>query len=174
MNFAHHAVPAPTTAPPPLDASRFTSSNRRRLSGPAMRTFLAIADLWALSQEERLMVLGLPSRSTYYGWVRAARDGGDVTLPTDTLLRISAVLGIHKALRILFNSDADGVRWLREPHAALPFGGQPPMALAVSGTQDGLMLVRRFLDAARGGLFMAPNAADAAASALSDEDIVFA
>jgi hypothetical protein len=174
MSFARHAVSASTTAPPPLDASRFTSSNRRRLSGPAMRTFIAIADLWALSQDERLLVLGLPSRSTYYGWVKAARDGDDVNLPTDTLLRISAVLGIHKALRILFNSDAECLRWLRDRHAALPFGGQPPIALVLSGTQDGLMLVRRFLDAARGGIFMAPNATDAADSTLSDEDIVFA
>ena len=92
----------------------------RRLSGPAMRTFIAIADLWALTQEERLLVLGLPSRSTYYGWVKAARDGDGLTLPTDTLLRISAVLGIHKALRILFSSDQDGIRWLRDPHSALP------------------------------------------------------
>jgi hypothetical protein len=174
MSFARRAVPAPTSAPPPLDASRFTSTNRRRLSGPAMRTFMAIADLWALSQDERLLVLGLPSRSTFYGWVKAARGGDDITLPTDTLLRISAVLGIHKALRILFNAEAEGLHWLRDPHTALPFGGQPPMALVLSGTQDGLMLVRRFLDAARGGLFMAPNSADYSTSVLSDEDIVFA
>ncbi len=174
MSYARRPDPVPATAPSPLDASRFTSTNRRRLSGPAMRTFIAIADLWALSQDERLLVLGLPSRSTYYGWVRAAREGDDVTLPTDTLLRISAVLGIHKALRILFASDAEGLRWLREPHAALPFAGQPPIALVLGGTQDGLMMVRRFLDAARGGLFMAPNAADDDTSALSDEDIVFA
>jgi hypothetical protein len=174
MSFARQAFPAPPAAPPPLDASRFTSGNRRRLSGPAMRSFIVIADLWALSQDERLLVLGLPSRSTYYGWVKAARDGDDVTLPTDTLLRISAVLGIHKALRILFSADAEGLRWLRDPHAALPFGGQAPIALVLGGTQDGLMMVRRFLDAARGGLFMAPNAADTAAPALADDDIVFA
>ncbi len=172
MSHAHLPGLTQAPAPPPLDVSRFSSSNRRRLSGPAMRSFIAIADLWALSQEERLLVLGLPSRSTYYGWVKAAREGDAFTLPTDTLLRISAVLGIHKALRILFASDAEGVRWLRDPHAALPFGGQPPIALALGGTQDGLMLVRRFLDAARGGLFMAPNAADDQSPALSDEDIV--
>ena len=172
MSHAHSSAIHPT-APPPLDASRFNATNRRRLSGPAMRTFIAIADLWTLSQEERLLVLGLPSRSTYYGWVKAARDGDALTLPTDTLLRISAVLGIHKALRILFSSDQDGIRWLRDPHAALPFAGQPPIALALGGTQDGLMLVRRFLDAARGGLFMAPNAVDDQTPALTDEDIVF-
>ncbi len=172
MSHARSSGPL-TAAPPPLNASRFTSSNRRRLSGPAMRTFIAIADLWALTQDERVLVLGLPSRSTYYGWVRAARDGDDLTLPTDTLLRISALLGIHKALRILFASDQAGIHWLRNPHAALPFGGQPPIALALGGTQDGLMLMRRFLDAARGGFFMAPNAIDAQTPALSDEDIVF-
>lgn len=172
MSHTHLSAPS-HAAPTPLNASRFNSANRRRLSGPAMRTFIAIADLWALTQDERLLVLGLPSRSTYYGWVRAARDGDDLTLPTDMLLRISVVLGIHKALRILFASDQDGIRWLRDPHAAMPFAGQPPLALVLGGTQDGLMLVRRFLDAARGAFFMAPNAADNRATALSDEDIVF-
>jgi hypothetical protein len=36
-----------------------------------------------------------------------------------------------------------------------------------------LLSVRRFLDAARGGLYMPPNGLDAEADALSDADIVF-
>lgn len=157
----------------PLDTTRFSPANRRRLSGPGLRTFLAIADLWRLAEVERLLVLGGPSRSTFYGWVKAARDHHDLTLPTDTLIRISVVLGIHKSLRILFQTEHDGVEWLRGPHQGQPFGGQPPMALVTGGTQDGLMTVRRFLDAARGGLFMPPNEADANALPLSDDDIVF-
>ena len=157
----------------PLDTTRFSPANRRRLSGPGLRTFLAIADLWHLTEVERLLVLGGPSRSTFYGWVKAARDHHDLTLPTDTLIRISVVLGIHKSLRILFQTEHDGVEWLRGPHQGPPFGGQPPMALVTGGTQDGLMTVRRFLDAARGGLFMPPNEADANALPLSDDDIVF-
>ena len=81
-----------------------------------MRTFVAIADLWGLSEEERLLTLGLPSRSTYFGWLKAAREHAEINLPVDTLLRISAVLGIHKALRILFLAERDGVEWLRSPH----------------------------------------------------------
>lgn len=138
-----------------------------------MRTFLAIADLWTLSEEERLLVLGLPSRSTYYAWVKAARAQHDLTLAADTLIRISAVLGIHKALTILFKTERESVEWLRGPHGAMPFGGQAPIQLVTGGTQDGLMAVRRFLDAARGGLFMAPNAADQNALPLTDDDIVF-
>ena len=45
-------------------------------------------------------------------------------------------------------------------------------ALVVSGTQDGLMAVRRFLDAARGGLYMPPNSLDAAFTPYEDSDIV--
>jgi hypothetical protein len=117
-------------------------------------------------------MLGMPSRSAYYGWVKTAQAQGEIVLPADTLTRISAVLGIHKALMILFATPSAGVAWLRLPHAAPLFGGQPPLALAASGSQDGLMNVRRFLDAARGGLFMPPNQADSAPP-ITDDDIVF-
>lgn len=156
-----------------LGAARFSPTNRRHLSAPGLRTFLAIADFWRLTEVERLLVLGGPSRSTFYGWVKAAREHQDLTLSTDTLIRISAILGIHKSLRILFQTEQDGVEWLRGPHRSQPFAGQPPMALVTGGTQDGLMAVRRFLDAARGGLFMPPNDADADSVPLSDDDIVF-
>lgn len=157
-----------------LDRGRFSPANRRRLSAPGLRAFQAIADLWDLTEEDRLLVLGMPSRSAYYGWMKAAREHSDVTLPADTLTRISAVLGVHKALQILFASEREGIEWLRGPHGAPVFGGQPPIALVAGGTQDGLMLVRRFLDAARGGLYMPPNDADKQFAPLTDEDIVFA
>src|ERR1700742_3516951 len=81
-----------------LDASRFDPVNRRRLSAPGLRTFLAIADLWALTEEQRRLVLGYPSRSTYHNWCRQAREHGSITLDADVLTRISAVLGIHQPL----------------------------------------------------------------------------
>jgi hypothetical protein len=160
--------------PPVLDASRFGVTNRRRLSAPGLRTFLAIADLWGLTEAERLLVLGLPSRSTYYGWVRAAREHRDVTLDLDVLTRISAILGIHQALGVLQAGEPDAKAWLRTPHCALPFAGQPPMTLVASGTQDGLLGVRRFLDAARGGAYMAPNEIDQDFQPYTDADVVFA
>jgi hypothetical protein len=48
------------------------------------------------------------------------------------------------------------------------------MALVTSGMQDNLLTVRRFLDGARGGLYMAPNEVDAGFSPYTDADIVFA
>ena len=154
-------------------ASRFSPEHRKRLSGPGMRTFLAIADLWGLTEEQRRLSLGLPPRSTFHGWAKAAREHVPLRLDLDTLLRISAILGIHQALGILFPVERDAIAWLRAPHAAPVFGGNPPVALLTSGTQDGMLSVRRFLDAARGGLYMPPNSLDEAAAPLTDADIVF-
>ncbi|ODT80107.1 MAG: hypothetical protein ABS76_17905 [Pelagibacterium sp. SCN 64-44] len=161
--FAAEAAPAGT--------GRFDPAQRRRLSAPALRTFAAIADLWGLSEEQRRLVLGYPSRSTYHNWLRIAREGGAVTLDVDALMRLSALFGIHQALGVLFESEAEILAWLRGPHQAPVFGGQAPLALITNGSLDGLMLVRRFLDAARGGIYMPPNAIDAGFAPTRDQDI---
>jgi hypothetical protein len=172
--IAVHRRPDEANAKGPdrLDAARFAPANRRRLSGPGLRSFLAIADLWGLTEEQRLLVLGLPSRSTYHSWARTVREHGEITLGVDVLLRISAVLGIHQALGILFQTEREGVEWLRAPHGATVFGGAPPLAFVTSGTQDGLLTVRRFLDVARGGTYMEPNELDAGFARYTDADVV--
>lgn len=152
---------------------RFAPSNRRRLSAPALRTFLAIPYLWGLTEEQRRLILGCPSRSTYHSWCKQAREHGAITLDVDVLTRISATLGIHQALGVLFDQKREGVAWLRQPHDARPFGGNPPLNLVTNGTQDGLMTVRRFLDAARGGLYMPPTAAEADFAPYEDSEILF-
>jgi len=45
--------------------------------------------------------------------------------------------------------------------------------LVTSGSQDGLLSVRRFLDGARGGLYMQPNTIDEAFTPYDDTEIVF-
>jgi len=159
--------------PPRLHPDRFAPTNRRRLSAPGLRGFLTIADLWGLTEEQRRLVLGMPSRSTYQNWARMVREHREITLDVDVLTRISAILGIHQALGILFDTEQEGIGWLRGPHRATVFGGMPPLDLLTSGTQDGLLTVRRFLDAARGGLYMAPNEIDAGLRPTTDADIVF-
>lgn len=142
------------------DKSRFWPENRKRLSGPALRTFVAIMDLWGLTEDQRLLVLGYPPRSTYRDWTKQAREHSAFTLDVDVLTCISAVFGIHQALSVLFPSEQLGVEWLRTGHSAVVFGGRPPLDLVTCGTQDGLLTVRRFLEGARGGVYMQPNAID--------------
>lgn len=147
-------------------------AHRKRLSGPGLRAFLNVADHWELTEKDRLSILGQPSRSAYYGWVKKAQDGADLTLGVDVLLRISAILGIHKALTILFHDPDQAMIWLRGPHKAVPFSGQAPIALATSGTQDGLLSLRRYLDAWRGGSAAHPDAT-AGIEPLTRESLVF-
>ena len=159
--------------PEQLNQSRFLPTNRRRLSAPGMRTFLAIADLWGLDESQRLLILGSPARSTFHKWAKTAREHGELTLDVDTLTRISAVLGIHQALGVLHGSEREAVAWLRSPHVVTIFGGRAPLDLLTTGTQDGLMTVRRFLDAARGGLYMEPvQALDQHFQPYRDQDLV--
>lgn len=160
---------------PFLDSGRFAPGRRRQLSGPGLRTFLRIADEWRLSEQERLRVLGLPGRSTFHGWIAKTRHGSGITLSVDELIRISAVLGVYKALKIIFLRNEDATRWLRSPNSGPPFGGQRPLTLVTSGTQDAIMLVRRYLDAWRGGTFAGPVPQfDQTIAPLSDDDLVFA
>jgi uncharacterized protein (DUF2384 family) len=171
-------VPVPDVArgtlggSPFFEGDAFSPAKRRQLSGPGLRTFLALANLWNLDEEQRLRILGSPSRSTFYGWQKAVQERRDITLGFDTLVRISAVLGIWSALQILYGDEKRGIAWLRGPHQATVFGGKSPLELMTSGTQDALLVTRRFLDGARGGLYMRPNEIDRDFAPYRDEDIV--
>jgi hypothetical protein len=53
------------------------------------------------------------------------------------------------------------------------FGGRPPVEFVVSGTLDGLLTVRRFLDATCRGEYMSASEVDAGFRGYRDVDIVF-
>jgi hypothetical protein len=130
---------------------------RRRVSGPALRTFLIIADRYGIAPQDRVALLGEPSASTYRKWVRKAQAKEPLALPLDTLTRISAILGIHKALGILFPNDAEAMIWLTGPHRGDVFGGQAPLETMIEGGFDGILIVRRYLDSWRSGLRGGPG-----------------
>jgi hypothetical protein len=119
---------------------------RRRLSGPALRTFFRIAAAWSLTVNEQRALLGWPAASTFHKYKND--DHGALTF--DTLTRISLVLGIYKALQMLYpdQSLADG--WVRLPNANPIFGGRPALTLMIDSGIDGLLQTRRLLDARRG------------------------
>ena len=119
---------------------------RERLSGPAVRLFLRLAELWGLSVDQRRALLGDVSRQTYHNW----QNGKLGALSRDQLERISLLLGIQKGLRLVFADDAAGLRWFKSANRDLPFGGASPLARALKGGIDDLYAVRRYLDAWRG------------------------
>jgi hypothetical protein len=120
---------------------------RRRMSGPAIRTFFTIAAAWQLSNEEQRALLGWPPESTFF----KHKSGETGILAFDTLMRISLVLGIYKDLHILYPEPDLADRWINLPNSNPLFGGKPALRLMVEGGMDGLYQVRRLLDARRGG-----------------------
>jgi Protein of unknown function (DUF2384) len=119
---------------------------RRRLSGPAIRTFFNVAAAWGLSVTQQRGLLGWPAPSTYHKY-KAGQLGA---LSYDMLERISLVLGIYKALHILYPQAELADQWLRLANQNPMFGGKPPLELMIDGGIDGLYRVRRLLDARRG------------------------
>ncbi len=137
--------------PPVLDQDQLSPESRRRLSGPGLRTFVHIADLWGLGDEERRGVLGQPAGSDYCEWLDAAGRRRDLVLSADVLTRISAALGIHRALQAIHRTNGDRVSWLRGRDWSATFGGHAPMELVTGGSVEELLSVRRVLDAAASG-----------------------
>ena len=128
------ASPLPETAP--ADA----------LGGPALRAFFQLAEQWKLRIADQRRLLGDPPESTFYKWKRQ-QDG----LPgRDTIERISYLLGIWKALQILFPDPPQADAWLHKPTQAPLFGGHSALERMLSGNVADLYVVRQYLDAQRG------------------------
>ena len=119
---------------------------RAALSAPAIRLFLNVADAWGLNVAERRVLLGDIARATYHNW----QSGKVGTLGRDQIERVSLVLGIHKALRLLFADDGAALRWLRSANRDIAFAGRSPLDRALRGGIDDLYTVRRYLDGWRG------------------------
>lgn len=120
---------------------------RRRLSAPATRSFFNLAGKWDLSVNQQRGLLGWPAASTYHKY-KAGQVG---SLSFDTLTRISLLLGIYKALHILYPQAQLADQWIKLRNANPLFGGRSPLDLMIDGGIDGLFQVRRLLDARRGG-----------------------
>ena len=116
------------------------------LGGPALRSFFRLAEAWQLRVAEQRKLLGDPPESTFYKWERE-QDGAP---GRDVIERISYLLGIFKALQILFPDPAQADAWLRRPNQAALFGGHSALERMLSGNVADLFVVRQYLDAQRG------------------------
>ncbi|RVU29322.1 MbcA/ParS/Xre antitoxin family protein [Neptunomonas marina] len=115
-----------------------------RVSSTALKVFFNIAEAWGLSSQDEMTLLGRPARSTFYKW----RNGEGPVIPKDTLERISYVMGIYKALRLLFPTEEQANAWPKKPNR--DFGGESALNVMLKGSVINLADVRRYLDAMRG------------------------
>ena len=99
---------------------------------------------WELTDEQAATLLDLPIR-TYARW--KAGDHGRIN--RDTRARLSNMMGIHKALRIIFQDAERSYRWIRAANGT--FDGRSALDVMLDGELTDLMRVRRLLDAERSG-----------------------
>ena len=121
-------------------------SERERLSTPALKAFFNTMARWEVRDEDARALLGGVSNGPFYEMKRNPAR----VLDADRLLRISYLVGIFKALRIL-HGDALADRWVHLPNSNPIFAGEPPLSFMVRGGLPALQMVRRLLDARRAG-----------------------
>ena len=120
--------------------------NRTRLSPAAIKGLLRIAEHWKLRDNDTRALLGGISNGSYY----ALKNRGAKALDEDQLTRISLVVGIYKALNILYSRKlADA--WITLPNTNPMFAGNSPLGYLKSGGIPAFLRVRQLLDARRGG-----------------------
>ena len=124
------------------DTDLHARGSRERLA----RMVVSLLDHWNLSPNDQAVLLGLStqSRST----VARYRRGEPLADSADLLARAGHLLGIHKALRILFPHDRDlAYRWVSTPNRRF---GTSPLDVMKRHGYEGILAVRRYLDFERG------------------------
>ncbi len=112
----------------------------KQLAPLALRAFFKLADRWDLSVEDQMILLGQPSRSTFYNW-KAEKISG---VPHDTLSRLSHLMAIQHALHTLFSDDKQAYEWVQKPNDQL--AGQSALSRLLAGDLTDLYVVRLYLD----------------------------
>lgn len=119
---------------------------REHLSRSAVTGLLRIASHWKLRDEDTRALLGGISSGSFY----ALKQRSPKVLDEDRLTRVSLLVGIYKALNILYSRKlADA--WIALPNSNVMFGGDSPLNYMKKGGIPAFLRVRQLLDARRGG-----------------------
>ena len=128
------------TAPAPFRQEPVTQEEGRTMFSAALTLF----SKWGVTDEQAAVLTDMPVRS-----FRRWKAEGPGRISRDGLARLSNLMGIHKALRIIFQEPQRGYDWIKASNAA--FQGSSALAVMLGGELTDLMRVRRYLDAERGG-----------------------
>ena len=110
----------------------------------ALKVFISIMSAWDVKNQDQITLLGKPGSTTFYNW----KKGHVSSLSVDTMERISYIMGIYKALGILFPTREQADAWIKKPNSY--FDNETALAFMLKGSMMHLNDMRRYLDAQRG------------------------
>ena len=108
------------------------------------RACVNLFNRWGVSDAEAAILLDTAPR-TFSRW-KAGQLG---SLGRDQKARLSNLMGIHKALRIIFRDPERIYNWVKKPSRS--FGERSALEVMLGGELTDIMRVRHYLDAERGG-----------------------
>ena len=106
-----------------------------------LRAFEALAQIWRLSKNEQLNLLGLRDR-------RELDRLGQMPLedvPIDLIDRISTLANIAKSVRTLLPRSTAASGWIRRPNRHALFSGRSALDLMLDKDLEGMRAVRSYL-----------------------------
>lgn len=117
------------------------------------RACLRLFARWGVTDAEAAILLDTAPR-TFSRW-KAGEPG---RLGRDQKARLSNLMGIHKALRIIFRDPERAYGWVRRPNRAFaaptapcgPVKERSALEVMLGGDLTDIIRVRRYLDAERG------------------------
>ena len=139
-----HAVDASPKAGAAADSAREPCAYTPDMVQAMQRATVALFARWGVNADEAAILLGGISSKTFRRW----RDGEFGRVGRDLADRMSLLLGIHKALRILYREPARGYRWIGAANQT--FGGASALEVMLGGGIEDLRRVRSYLDSVRG------------------------
>ena len=120
--------------------------DRTQATGPAVAAMRRLVEAWQLSRAEAAALMGASETA----WVRICCGAQARPLSQDQLTRVTAVVGVFKALHELFGDDTAD-RWPRLPNNAPEFAERAPLAVMIEDGIPGMLTVRHYLDLLGGG-----------------------
>jgi hypothetical protein len=133
-----HIIPL-ATATPDFRPDPITDAEAEAM----FRACLNLFRLWKIADSDAAILLDLPPRS-FARW----KTGAIGRIGRDQKARLSNLMGIHKALRLIFRAPERAYEWPRLANQA--FDGSSALQVMLRGELTDLMRVRRYLDAERG------------------------
>lgn len=123
------------------------SAGHEEAAAAGLEAFRRLTEIWALSNEEAAALLDVTDRT----WSRMKKPGWTGRVSQDQLLRLSALVGLYKALHLYF-SDTLADRWPKLPNNGPVFKGSAPVAFMLAGGLPAIMHARDYVDALRSGV----------------------